>query len=49
MRDIITVIASFGGYPSHPKWNPNHDINNDHKVDMRDIITTISQFGKTDP
>jgi len=49
MKDIITVIASFGNTPSHPKWNPNHDINNDHKVDMKDIITTIAQFGKTDP
>jgi hypothetical protein len=49
MKDIITVIASFGNTPSHPKWNPNHDINNDHKIDMKDIITTIAQFGKTDP
>jgi hypothetical protein len=49
MKDIIIVIASFGSYPSHPKWNPNNDINNDHKIDMKDIIITIAQFGKTDP
>jgi cell wall-associated NlpC family hydrolase len=49
MIDVVTVIRAFGSYPTQPKWDPNCDINIDFKVDMRDIIITISQFGKTDP
>jgi hypothetical protein len=32
-----------------PEWSPNCDINNDGRVDIKDVAIVSRQFGKTDP
>jgi hypothetical protein len=32
-----------------PNWNPNCDINDDHKVSMDDVMIAVINFGKHDP
>jgi len=46
MQDIYMVARYFGSYPGHPRWNPDADLNNDGKVDMKDIWTVVKNFGK---
>jgi len=47
MRDIGTAAQAFGSYPGHERWNPIADINNDGKVDMKDIGLVAKEFGRT--
>ena len=47
MRDVSGVARSaFGTTPSHPRWNPAVDVNQDCKVDLRDIALVSKNFGK---
>jgi hypothetical protein len=32
-----------------PGWDPNCDINNDQKVDIKDVAAVSKQYGKIDP
>jgi len=41
--------ARYGTFPSSPNWNPNADINNDRKVDIRDVHIAAANYGKHYP
>jgi hypothetical protein len=45
MRDISYLVIQFDTTPQSPKWDPIVDLNGDGKVDMKDISTTVSNFG----
>jgi hypothetical protein len=47
MRDISAVVVSFGETPTAPGWDPNKDLNDDLRIDIRDIAIACSNFGKT--
>jgi len=36
-------------YPSDSLWDPNADINNDGRIDLKDVGTTAKQWGKSYP
>jgi hypothetical protein len=46
MRDIGYAARRFMITPTHPLWDPNADINNDLKIDMKDIGTVAKHFGE---
>ena len=45
MKDIAYVAKRFLLPPSDPLWDPNADLNNDGKVNMKDIGTVAKYFG----
>ena len=47
MKDIAYVARRFMLPPTDPLWDPNADLNNDGKVDMKDIGTVAKYFGQT--
>ena len=47
MRDVFHLISLFNTNPTSPKWDPNADLNEDRRVDLRDIFLAIQNFGKT--
>jgi hypothetical protein len=47
MRDVFHLIGLFNTNPTSPKWDPNADLNEDRRVDLRDIFLAIQSFGKT--
>ena len=47
--DIATVASLYNTYPGHPKWNPNADLDDNHKIDIIDIAKAAKNYGKTDP
>jgi hypothetical protein len=49
VTDYQMVKYAIPSMPGSPKWNPNADINNDNKIDMKDIGIAVKNFGKTDP
>lgn len=44
--DLCIIIKALGSSPRSPKWNPNCDLNGDHKVDLRDLCIATHNFGK---
>jgi len=48
-RDLTLIARAFSSYLSHQRWNPNADINNDNKVDGKDMNPAAKNYGKTDP
>jgi hypothetical protein len=44
--DVYRVSRAMGSIPGSPSWDPDLDINSDGKVDMKDIGTCASNFGK---
>lgn len=44
--DIATVSAAFGSSPGHPRWDPIADLDNNGKVDIRDIAIVAVDYGK---
>jgi hypothetical protein len=49
VRDIAYICLKFQTTPSSPNWNPNCDMNSDGVVNMTDIATACSNFGKHYP
>ena len=45
--DLFNVTLAFGSYPGHPRWNPNCDLNNDLRIDLKDIWIVARNFGWT--
>jgi hypothetical protein len=43
---MVLLIKAFGSYPGQPNWNPNADLNNDGKVDIKDMVLLIKHFGE---
>jgi hypothetical protein len=40
------MIKAFGSTPASAKWNANADVNGDGKVDIKDLVILIKNFGK---
>ena len=55
VRDIATAAKAFDSFPGHPKWNSQVDITGeeylvpDGKVNMRDIVLIVTNFGEKYP
>lgn len=49
MKDTVIAAIAFGSYPGHPRWNPIADVNQDNKVDMRDIATIARNIREAVP
>jgi hypothetical protein len=49
MIDIAIVTRAFGSYPGHPRWDSDADVNQDDKVNLRDISLVAKHFGETTP
>jgi hypothetical protein len=47
MMDIGYVARRFAIDSSNPIWDPNADIINDGKIDLKDIGTAARHFGET--
>ncbi len=47
MKDVAYVAKRFGSNPSSPLWDPNADLNDDGRFDMKDIAAVAKNFGKT--
>jgi len=45
--DIVLAAKAYGSYPSHPRWNPMADENEDNKIGIIDIIIIAINLGKT--
>jgi hypothetical protein len=47
MGDIGLAANAFGAYPGHQKWGWNcfADVNNDYKIDMKDIALIAKDVG----
>jgi hypothetical protein len=45
MRDIGVIAIAFGSYPSHPRWNPQYDFNEDLEIDLTDLLIIAKNFG----
>jgi len=43
------IVAYFGMIPSSHTWKPNADIDNDRKIEMKDIAIVASEFGSHGP
>jgi hypothetical protein len=46
MRDIGVSAWSLGSYPGHPRWNSYADLNEDDRLDMKDLVIIARNFGK---
>jgi len=49
MQDIMAQIVAFNSHAGHSRWNPYADMTANNRVDMRDILLTIINFGKHYP
>jgi hypothetical protein len=47
MRDISALVMSFGKAPPAPGWDPNKDLNDDLRIDIRDIAVACRNFLKS--
>jgi len=41
MQDLLSIIFSFGSIPGHSRWNYFADVNQDMKIDIRDLILEL--------
>jgi parallel beta-helix repeat protein len=42
--DLLLVVRAFGSFPGNPRWNAWADLNNDSKVDLRDVCLEIIEI-----
>ncbi len=47
IRDISAIGRAFNSSPSDPKWNPDADLNDDGKVDVKDAGIAAGNFGRS--
>lgn len=45
-KDISVAVAAFNSSPGSPRWNSNADVDNSSRVDMRDILIIVLNFGQ---
>ncbi|MCJ7423348.1 hypothetical protein MUP01_03660 [Candidatus Bathyarchaeota archaeon] len=43
---VSAAAAAFGSYPSHSRWNPFADDNEDNRIDIRDVSLIARDYGK---
>jgi hypothetical protein len=46
LRDIAYLVQLYNTTPNSPKWDPKADLNEDLRVDMKDIAITVLNYGK---
>ncbi len=46
MKDVQRAVFLFNSFSSMSRWDPNADIDNNGRVDMRDIVIIVLNFGK---
>jgi len=46
MKDMGRFAKAFGGFPGHPRWNPDADLYIDNKNDMKDIGIAAKMWHK---
>lgn len=46
MRDAGEAVLAFNSFPGTDRWNANADLDNNDRVDMRDIVMIILNFNK---
>jgi len=44
--DLLQLAAAYGSNLEKPNWNPHADINNDNKVDCKDMFTLSTNYKK---
>lgn len=47
--DLTIVATAYSSIPSDPNWDPRADINEDHLIDIFDLVTVALHFGQTGP
>jgi hypothetical protein len=47
MKDVSFVARRFSSKPGDLLWSPRADINEDMKVDMKDISAVAKKFGQS--
>ncbi|UCB59990.1 MAG: hypothetical protein JSW72_07720 [Candidatus Bathyarchaeota archaeon] len=46
IKDLSLAARAFGSYPGHKRWGMGvADVNNDYKVDIKDVATFAKEFG----
>ncbi|MEM2984028.1 MAG: NosD domain-containing protein [Candidatus Jordarchaeaceae archaeon] len=45
IKDVAIAAASFGSFPGHSRWDPRADIVCDDRVDMKDLVLIVKNFG----
>ena len=46
MPDSDLIMAAYGSYPGHPRWNPDADLNQDLHVNTIDVVIWTTNEGK---
>ena len=46
IKDIYAAAEAYGSYPSSPLWNPDCDLDQNLIIDIKDIFTIATNFGK---
>jgi len=47
MKDVVIVLKAYGSHFYTENWNPRADVNDDGKVDIKDVVSVLKLFGKT--
>lgn len=46
MKDVMLVVHSFNFFPNTLGWNPRFDLDDNGRIDMRDIVIVLLDFNK---
>jgi parallel beta-helix repeat protein len=46
LKDVMAAVQAFNSFPGQPRWNPDADIDNNGRVDMRDLLIIVLNFNK---
>ena len=46
MRDVSEAIIAFNAFRGFPRWNAQANLNQDDRIDMRDLVLIVTHFGK---
>lgn len=47
MKDVMTFIYAFNSCSGQPRWNSAYDLNHDNRIDLRDIVICVLNFGRS--
>jgi parallel beta-helix repeat protein len=46
MKDVATAVLAFNSFPGQPRWNYHADLDSSGRVDTRDILIILLNYGK---
>jgi hypothetical protein len=46
-KDLALILKAMCSSPGDPRWNPNCDLNHNNKIDIKDLLRALGNFGKT--